>query len=67
MAFHYELSTFSSFHAMDAYRAGLIAGSACIVGPAISCSEETERTFLHYTGADCAPIMRQDKSLSDNQ
>lgn len=65
MSFHYELSTFASFHAIDAYKAGLIASSACMIGSAISCSEEIERTFLHYSGTDCAPIFLRPQYKGD--
>ena len=53
---HYELSTFADFQPMEAYKAGLLASSPCMIGAAVSCSEASEQTFLCYDGKDCAPI-----------
>lgn len=56
LSFHYELSTFTTFHPMDAYKAGLLAASACAVGAAVYCPAQSEQTFLQYDGKECAPI-----------
>ena len=56
MSFHYELSTFTKFNAIDAYKAGMLATSPCAVGAAISCKEETNTELFHCDSSNSSPI-----------
>lgn len=56
MSFHYELSTFTSFHAKEAWHVCMSATAPCILGASVICKEESAQTWLTCQGEASAPL-----------
>lgn len=53
---YYELSTFSTFDPVTAFRAGIAAGQDVEIAPIISCSIEQEGRLLNFKGDGIVPL-----------
>ncbi len=63
-SFHYELTSFAEFSSSKAYKAGIEAADACIVGTAVNIDHEKERTFVQCSeNSEIIHINKRDDSV----